>query len=293
MHIPHSHSNPVYNSVKLSLLSTVASMFESKVLYASPSNRTLTKTPRDFYMPNYEDVEITTKDKKVVHGWLIKRKDAKTVPTILHFHGNACNVSHMLYDALGMFQKVKANIMLVDYRGYGQSEGSPTQAGLVMDAEAALDYLLLRRDVVDPSNIFLFGRSLGGAVAMELCARREGKIRAVIVENTFTSMEELVKHLSPAYAKHLSRAMTNKWDSLAIVPRISRPILFLSGRADEIVPSWMMTALYKAAELSEGRELAAFPKGKHNSTCLSRGYYETMKRFMDRVIAESGGEMVM
>ena len=128
---------------------------------------------------------------------------------------------------------------------------------------------------------------------MELCARREGKIRAVIVENTFTSMEELVKHLSPAYAKHLSRAMTNKWDSLAIVPRISRPILFLSGRADEIVPSWMMTALYKAAELSEGRELAAFPKGKHNSTCLSRGYYETMKRFMDRVIAESGGEMVM
>ena len=124
VHIPHSHSNPVYNSVKLSLLSTVASMFESKVLYASPSNRTLTKTPRDFYMPNYEDVEITTKDKKVcrctllaharkcgrggegegrrdeggggrmpratvslltpsppqvVHGWLIKRKDAKTV----------------------------------------------------------------------------------------------------------------------------------------------------------------------------------------------------------------------
>ena len=54
----------------------------------------------------------------------------------------------MLYDALGMFQKVKANIMLVDYRGYGQSEGSPSQEGLVMDAEAALDYLLLRRDVV-------------------------------------------------------------------------------------------------------------------------------------------------
>ena len=71
VHIPHSHSNPVYNSVKLSLLSTVASMFESKVLYASPSNRTLTKTPRDFYMPNYEDVEITTKDKKVCRCTLL------------------------------------------------------------------------------------------------------------------------------------------------------------------------------------------------------------------------------
>ena len=60
-------------------------------------------------------------------------------------------------------------------------------------------------------------------------------------------------------------------------------MLFLSGRADEIVPPWMMTQLYKHAILSEGRELAAFPKGKHNSTCLSRGYYETIKRFVDRV----------
>jgi alpha/beta superfamily hydrolase len=127
-------------------------------------------------MPNYEDVEITTKDKKTVHGWLIKRREARACPTIIHFHGNACNVSHMLYDALGMFQKVKANIMLLDYRGYGQSEGSPSQAGLVMDAEAALDYLLLRRDVVDPDQVFLFGRSLGGAVAMELASRREPQV---------------------------------------------------------------------------------------------------------------------
>jgi len=236
-------------------------------------------------MPNYEDLEIVTKDKKAVHGWLIKRKDSRNVPTIIHFHGNACNVSHMLYDALGMFQKVKANIMLVDYRGYGLSEGSPTQAGLIMDAEAALDYLLRRRDVVDPTNILLFGRSLGGAVALELAARRESAVKAVVVENTFTSMEDLVRHLSPAYARHVSRAMSNKWDSLHVIPTISRPILFLSGRADEIVPPWMMTSLYKAAVKSQGRELAAFPKGKHNSTCLSRGYYETIKRFADRVLA--------
>eukprot|EP00802_Teleaulax_amphioxeia_P013072 Tamp_13119.p1 GENE.Tamp_13119~~Tamp_13119.p1 ORF type:complete len:327 (+),score=62.05 Tamp_13119:512-1492(+) len=241
----------------------------------------------DFYMPNYEDVEITTKDKKTVHGWLIKRREARACPTIIHFHGNACNVSHMLYDALGMFQKVKANIMLLDYRGYGQSEGSPSQAGLVMDAEAALDYLLLRRDVVDPDQVFLFGRSLGGAVAMELASRREPQIRGIIVENTFTSMEDLVQHLSPAFSKHMVRAMTNKWDTLSIIGSISKPMLLLSGRADEIVPPRMMTQLYKAAILSEGRELAAFPKGKHNSTCLSRGYYETIKRFMDRVNASS------
>ena len=175
-HIPASQSNTIYNSAKISFLGLITSVFESKVLYASPTSRVLTKTPRDFYMPNYEDVEITTKDKKTVHGWLIKRREARACPTIIHFHGNACNVSHMLYDALGMFQKVKANIMLVDYRGYGQSEGSPSQEGLLMDAEAALDYLLLRRDVVDPDQIFLFGRSLGGAVAMELTSRRESQV---------------------------------------------------------------------------------------------------------------------
>jgi hypothetical protein len=88
----------------------------------------------------------------------------------------------------------------------------------------------------------------------------ELQIRGIIVENTFTSMEDLVKHLSPAFSKYMVRAMTNKWDTLSIIGNISKPMLLLSGRADEIVPPRMMTALYKAAILSQGRELAAFPK---------------------------------
>ena len=86
------------------------------------------------------------------------------------------------------------------------------------------------------------------------------QIRGIIVENTFTSMQDLVKHLSPAFSKYMVRAMTNKWDTLSIIGNISKPMLLLSGRADEIVPPRMMTALYKAAILSQGRELAAFPK---------------------------------
>ena len=78
----------------------------TQVLYAAPSNRGLSKTPKDVYMPNYEDVTISTRDGKRLRGWLIKRKEPRLHPTIIHFHGNACNISHMLYDALGMFQKV-------------------------------------------------------------------------------------------------------------------------------------------------------------------------------------------
>ena len=85
------------------------------------------------------------------------------------------------------------------------------------------------------------------------------QIRGIIVENTFTSIEDLVQHLSPAFSKHMVKAMTNKWDTLSIIGSISKPMLLLSGRADEIVPPRMMTQLYKAAILSEGRELAAFP----------------------------------
>ena len=70
-YFPASQSNPIYNNAKISFLGLMTSLLESKVLYASPTSRVLTKTPRDFYMPNYEDVEITTKDKKTVHGWCV------------------------------------------------------------------------------------------------------------------------------------------------------------------------------------------------------------------------------
>jgi fermentation-respiration switch protein FrsA (DUF1100 family) len=71
------------------------------------------------------------------------------------------------------------------------------------------------------------------------------QIRGIIVENTFTSMDDLVLHLSPAFSKHMVKAMTNKWDTLSIIGSISKPMLLLSGRADEIVPPRMMTQLYK------------------------------------------------
>lgn len=286
LYLPQRKNLPLYNACRWTFVGSLASLFENRVVYAAPNSRTLVKTPKDYFMPNYEDLTIDTADHNTIHAWLIKRRDPRSFPTIIHFHGNACNISHVLYDALGMFQKVKANIMLVDYRGYGMSDGSPSQAGLLLDAQAALDYLLTKRsDVVDPNKVLLFGRSLGGAVAIALAAKNESKLRGIIVENTFTSMEDLVSHLSPILSR-FRRLMNNKWQSEELITKLRLPILFLSGRADEIVPAHMMTQLHKAAVRSIGKEMVSFPKGKHNSTCLSRGYYDSMKRFVDRVLEE-------
>lgn len=283
MILPQRKNMPLYNACRWSFVGSLASLFENRVVYASPASRTLVKTPKDYFMPNYEDLTIPTEDGNTIHAWLIKRRDPRSFPTIIHFHGNACNISHVLYDALGMFQKVKANILLVDYRGYGMSEGTPTQTGLLFDAQAALNYAIARRDVVDPNKILLFGRSLGGAVAIALAAKHEPKVRGIIIENTFTSMEDLVSHLSPVLSR-FRRLMKNKWRSEDLIGKLRLPILFLSGRADEIVPAHMMTQLHKAAVCSIGKEFKEFPKGKHNSTCLSRGYYDSMKGFVDRVL---------
>jgi len=213
--VPHSLITPLFATAKESLLSLLTSAFENKVVYASPASRTLAKTPKDFYMPSYEDVELTTSDGKKIHGWLIKRpKEPKSVVTIIHFHGNACNISHMLYDALGMFQKVKANILLIDYRGYGLSHGSPSQEGLLLDAEAALDYVHNRHDVCDPEKIFVFGRSLGGAVAIALAEKHQARVRRRF---RTTSPD---RSFGGSWLKTPSRPWTNSWNSFH--PRLQR-----------------------------------------------------------------------
>ena len=95
--------------------------------------------------------------------------------------------------------------------------------------------------------------------------------------------------MSPPFGNLIAGSSSNRWNSVDLITRVRIPILLLSGRSDEIVPSRMMTELYSRAEHAKFRELAAFPKGRHNSTCLCRGYYEALRRFVDRVLEKPGG----
>jgi predicted alpha/beta-fold hydrolase len=154
------------------------------------SARVFVQTPNTLGLP-YQNVYLTTQDGVRINGYLIMQPSEriKTSPTVLYFHGNAGNIGHRLHNAQALYSLCGANVLLLEYRGYGKSEGTPSEAGMRLDAQAAMEYLLDHSDV-DSNQIIIFGRSLGGAVAIDLVSNPVymKKAFAMIVENTFTSI---------------------------------------------------------------------------------------------------------
>lgn len=147
--------------------------------------------PKEYAM-DYDSVTITTKDKVNIHGWFVKANaNPSFCRTIIFFHGNAGNIGSRLPNIEVLVKRLNSNVLIIDYRGYGNSEGTPSENGLKLDAEATLEYALSRDDI-NPNRIFLFGRSLGGAVAAELAMNKGNHLKGVILENTFTSIADMV-----------------------------------------------------------------------------------------------------
>jgi len=174
---------------------------------------------------------------------------------------------------------LKCNVFIISYRGYGLSTGTPSEIGLKLDAEAALMYLLSRKDI-HPKKIVAFGRSLGGAVAINLAASFPQHFGAVIIENTFTSILDMIDVVFPllSYFKFLS---TNVWDNLETVkcfPSVL-PTLFLSGLKDDLVPPIMMKQIFTNCS-SENKELKKFPNGSHMDTYTNPKYFESIQSFL-------------
>jgi len=186
------------------------------------------------------------------------------LPTILFFHGNAGNIAHRLPQANIMYKRVPANLALVSYRGYGLSEGEPSEEGLKKDAQAVLDYLWQRPDL-DKSRFICFGSSIGGGVALSLSHSNQDKIKGVIVENTFTHLEDMLTVLYP-FLSPFKFLLKNKWPNRDLVPDLKMGILFLSGRKDELVPPTMMDSLFELATKSTIKKFVRFTNGTHNDT---------------------------
>ena len=226
---------------------------QSRLLYIP--HRQLTITPAEYGL-EYEDVRLRASDGVGVHGWWVPSRGATI--TVLFCHGNAGNLSHRV-PLLAALHSLGMNALAFDYRGYGESEGNPSEAGTYVDAAAAWDHLVSERGV-PPGEIVVFGRSLGGAVASHLA--RERTPRALILESTFTSVPDLARELYPllpsALARYHYRAVEN-------VAHVDCPVLVIHGEADEIVPLKHGRRLYDAAN---GTKRFIGKPGGHNDGFL-------------------------
>ncbi|MDR1138089.1 MAG: lysophospholipase [Synergistaceae bacterium] len=199
--------------------------------------REIIYTPESYGLP-FEDVTLTASDGVKINGWYVPAP--KPRGTLLFFHGNAGNISHRL-DSIDIFNNLGFSVFIVDYRGYGKSEGRPSIPGVTEDAIAAWKYLTVEREI-SPDRIVVFGRSVGGAVAMQLM--RHAKPRALILESTFSSLPEMARlsFLIPV-ARFI---IGDVFNSAEIASDLTVPVLCLHSPDDNIVPYRLGRRLYES-----------------------------------------------
>ncbi len=253
----------------------VVYLMQSRMLYLPDvPGRTLTLAPTDIGL-EYEDVSIETADGVKLHGWFIPGQSSRV---LLFFHGNAGNISHRLH-SIRQFRDLGLSVFIIDYRGYGQSEGRTTEKGVYRDAAAAWRYLTEDRGVV-PGNIVIFGRSLGASVASRLAGQHQPL--GLIVESSFTSVPDIAQELYPwlpaRWLSHLSHATRD------YIQDVRCPVLIVHSRDDEIIPFHHGEAVFASA--NEPRTLLTI-RGTHNDAFVrdERAYMQGLRTFLTPLTA--------
>jgi len=240
------------------------------IYYPDTPSRELTASPADIGL-TYEPVAIVTSDRITLNGWFVTAREQNGV--LLFFHGNAGNISHRL-DSLRIFHEMGLAALIIDYRGYGRSQGEISEQGTYLDAEAAWNYLTEEKKV--PSDrIVVFGRSLGGAIAAHCAAHH--KPGALIIESAFTSVPDMAARLYPFLPVRLLSRF--RYNTLKELQSVNCPVLVIHSRDDEIIPFENGRQLYQAAPEPK-RFLET--KGGHNDGFLVSGqnYIDGIKSFI-------------
>ena len=164
---------------------------------------------------------------------------------MLFFHGNGGNISHR-GDSLYIFHKLKLNVLIIDYVGYGESEGVPSEQGLYQSADAAWEFLVSTKGIKE-KNIIIFGRSLGGAVAVDLASRV--KAGAVVLESTFTSVRDMVKIAFPRLSYFIY--LRYSFDSMSKIKKFTSPLLLIHSPDDNVIPFELGVKLFQTATVEK------------------------------------------
>ena len=206
-----------------------------------------------------EDVWITTKDNVRLHAWFFKNRNGPAAATVIYFHGNGGNITNVDWVAESLAAR-GFDTLLVDYRGYGQSEGqSRDEHGLYEDGDAALGYVVSQRGV-DAARVVLYGQSLGTVVATELAARR--RCGALILESGFSSAASIASHALPWLPSWLHFIGRNRFESAEKLKRIRVPVLITHGDPDPVLPTEEARTLFAAA--NDPKKLLIFRGAGHN-----------------------------
>ena len=220
---------------------------------------------------NCEEVYFDTEDEIRLHGWFFPLKG--DAPMILFCHGNAGNISHRL-ENISLLLDQNLQVFIFDYRGYGKSNGRPSEVGLYRDGLAAYDFLVNIKHM--PSErIVLFGRSLGASPAIEISLKRN--VRSIIIESAFTSTKEMAKTMF--LFKIFSFLLPPNYNNLEKISQVAVPKLIIHGENDKIVPFPMGQKLFEAAP--QPKYFFPIRRAGHNDTYLFGGgaYFETLATF--------------
>jgi fermentation-respiration switch protein FrsA (DUF1100 family) len=260
----------------LLLWTIVLMIFEEKFIFFPE------KYPRGAYeqarsIPNLRECWVTTEDGVKLHGWFAPAESARA--TLILSHGNGGNISHQ-YLLMRSLLRHKFNVLMYDYRGYGKSEGTPTETGIYMDSRAFYDYAVSLPEV-DSQRIIVWGTSLGGAVAIDLATQRHAA--GLILESTFTSAGDEARVIYPYFP--VAPFLRNKFNSVDKIRRLTLPIFIMHGSHDTIVPLRLGRDLFAAA--NEPKEFFEIAGADHNDTFFVGGeeYFKRIDQFAAKAIS--------
>ncbi len=222
------------------------------------------------------DVWLKTTDGVRLHAWLFEAKEQPALATIIYFHGNGGNISDVGWVGESLSSR-GFGVLLLDYRGYGRSEGDVGgETGLYADADAAYEYVTKVRGV-RPSRVVLYGQSLGTAVAVDLASRRQSA--ALILESGFSSASDLALTVLPILPRRLHFLAKNRFESALKLSTVRCPVLIAHGDPDLIIPTEHGRLLFAAA--NEPKKLLIFPGAGHNVFgSLGDGYLDQVVDYL-------------
>lgn len=254
-------------------------IFETALIFPAP------RYPAGNWQPHglrFEDAIFHSADGTRLHGWFFDQPQARC--HLLYCHGNADFVPNLGIYADALRHRFRCSVFIFDYRGYGKSQGRPNEAGILADGHAARQWLCERTGAA-LDGIVLMGRSLGGAVAVELAS--QGGAGALTLENTFTSIPDVAAKLFPFFP--VRWLLNTQLNSLAKIGDYSGPLFISHGDADELVSCEHGQLLYEAA--TGPKQLFTVVGGRHNDP-QPEGYFCELDAFLSKFTLANSGSVV-